>query len=357
MFDKKILKEIKSGEAFLISSSVNSFYLSGFANGVIGLFLTRVNAYLLTDSRYFAEAKTMCGKNFTVVDVGKLVGNCVAYLAMKNKIKTVYFESENLNYKRALKYRAELNDVAFKPSENFIAGFRVAKSKDEIVNIVKAQRIAEKALYDAVVGLKVGVTEKQVSWWIEKVGRELGADAVSFAPIIAFGKSSACPHHEVTNRKLKKGDVVLIDIGFKYKGYCSDMTRMFFTAKPTSLQAKVYDVVLSAQNAAIKKIKAGIDSCDVDAAARGIITSAGYGKNFLHSLGHGVGLEIHEEPRINGRECNPLTENSVITVEPGIYIENSFGVRIEDMVLVKGDKAVNLTKVPKLCEECIVKIK
>jgi Xaa-Pro aminopeptidase len=357
MFDKKILTKIKSGEAFLISSSINSFYLSGFVNGVTGLFLTRTKAYLLTDSRYFAEAKVVCGKNFTVVDVGKLAGNCVAYLAMKNKIKTVYFESENLSYKRALKYRAELNDVAFKPFANFVAGFRIAKRADEIVSIVKAQRIAEKALCGGVAGLKVGVTEEQVAWQIEKLGRELGADAVSFAPIIAFGKSSACPHHESGNRKLKKGDIVLIDIGFKYKGYCSDMTRMLFTAKPTSLQAKVYNVVLDAQNAAIKMIKAGVDSCDVDAAARGIITRAGYGKNFLHSLGHGVGLEIHEEPRLNGRECNPLPKNSVVTVEPGIYIENSFGVRIEDMVLVKGDKSVNLTNVPKLCEECIVKIK
>jgi Xaa-Pro aminopeptidase len=366
MFDQKILKKIKPGEGYLISSPANSFYLNGFTGAIAPFFLTSQKAYLMTDARYFNEAKEKCDKRCSVVNIKPSAAQLLAALAKKHKIKTVYFESEHLTYLRFLKYGAALKQalkpplkqISFKPSENFIAGFRASKTPQEVANIVKAQRIAEKALVIVTKNLKAGQSEKEVAWQIEKIGRELGAEAVSFEPIIAFGANSAIPHHQNTDKKLKKGNVVLLDIGFKYKGYCSDMTRMVFTAAPTPLQTKIYNLVLEAQEAAIKKIRAKAVACNIiDAIARDIIAKAGYGKNFLHSLGHGVGLEIHEYPRLNDLECDPLPENSVVTVEPGIYLQNSFGVRIEDMVLVRGNKALNLTKAPKLLDQCIVKIK
>jgi Xaa-Pro aminopeptidase len=357
MFDKKIFSKIKAREAYFISNPVNSLYLSGFSGAISPFFLTRQKAYLLTDSRYLDEVREKCGKKCGVVDIKKSAADLLMNLAKKHKIKTVYFESENLSYLRYQKYRTDLKNIIFKPSKNFIGGFRIVKTPEEIRNIIKAQRIAEKVLSKVSRNLKSGQSEKETAWQIEKLGRESGADSVSFTPIVGFGKSSSVPHHQNTDKRLKKGDIVLIDMGFKYKGYCSDMTRVFFTAKPTPLQQKIYNLVLEAQEAAIKKIKANADSCEIDAVARKIIAKAGYGKNFTHSLGHGVGLEIHELPHLNGKECNPLPNGTVITVEPGIYLQNSFGVRIEDMVLVKGNKAINLTRAPKRLEECIVKIK
>ncbi len=357
MFDKKILKKIKPGDAHLISNPVNSFYLSGFSGAVSPFFLTSQKAYLLTDARYTAEAEKKCDKNCTVVEIAASATETILALAKKNKIRTVYFESDHLSHSRFQKFGKTLKNISFKPSEKLIEDFRMAKSPQEIANITKAQRVAEKTLLSVIKNLKRGQSENEIAWLLEKTGRELGAENVSFTPIVGFGANSAVPHHQNTSRKLKKGDVVLIDMGFKYKGYCSDMTRVFFTAKPTPLQEKIYDLVLSAQETAIKKIKKGADSCEIDAAAREVIAIAGYEKNFLHSLGHGVGLEIHESPHLNNKECNTLRENTVITVEPGIYIQNSFGVRIEDMVLVKGVEAVNLTRFPKRIKDCIVKIK
>jgi Xaa-Pro aminopeptidase len=146
-------------------------------------------------------------------------------------------------------------------------------------------------------------------------------------------------------------------MGIKYKGYCSDMTRTLFTALPTPLQQKVYNIVLSAQEKAITAIRAGITGAEADSIARKIISKAGYGKNFGHSLGHGIGLQVHELPSLSNHYGEALPENCVVTVEPGIYLLNSFGVRIEDMVLVSGKKALNLTKIPKKITDCIVRLK
>ena len=179
---------------------------------------------------------------------------------------------------------------------------------------------------------------------------------ISFRPIVGFGANSAIPHHQNTDKKFKKGDVVLVDMGFIYGGYCSDMTRTFFTKKPSDLEAQIYNTVLKAQEAAIKHMKIGNTGGDCDKIARDIIAKAGYGKNFGHSLGHGIGLEVHESPNVGPNSKDKLVEHCVITSEPGIYLAGQFGVRIEDMIHVTKKGPVNLAKFPKKLEDVTIKI-
>lgn len=196
--------------------------------------------------------------------------------------------------------------------------------------------------------------ENFLAWEIKKLAHEFGADDTSFDPIISFGPHSARPHHEPDSTPLKKGDIIMIDMGVKYKGYCSDMTRMLFTNTPTPKQAKIYNLVLRAQENAIKKIKAGTSGINADKLSRDIINKAGFKEQYGHAGGHGIGLDIHEIPSLAENYKKSFHANSIITVEPGIYLEGEFGVRIEDMILVTKTGNKNLTKIPKKLEEMIL---
>ncbi|MFA6992444.1 MAG: M24 family metallopeptidase, partial [Candidatus Gracilibacteria bacterium] len=189
--------------------------------------------------------------------------------------------------------------------------------------------------------------EIEVVWKIKELGQKFGAEGVSFDPIVAFGKHTALPHHEPDFTKLKKGDIVMVDMGMKYKGYCSDMTRMIFTAKPTTKQKEIYNLVLKAQENALDKIRSGVSGKKADAFARKIIEKAGYGENYGHAGGHGVGLDIHESPSLSENYKKSIKENSVITIEPGIYLTGEFGIRIEDMAIVKKSGLKTLTRISK----------
>jgi len=354
---KEVQNKIKAGEAFLVTDPSNIRFLCGFTGSNGQMVLTRKKAYLLTDFRYFGLAEKTLPKGTALSKVFKSPFENIRKILAGQKIKVLRFESGATTYAQYLRLKKELAKITLKPETGFIEKLRAVKTKDELAKIVKAQRLAEKIFTKIVKNLKTGQSEKEISWDIIRLAHEYGADDVSFPPIIAFGNNSGTPHHLSGNRKLKKGDIVLIDMGLNYKGYCSDMTRTLFTATPTPLQQKVYNTVLEAQEKAISAIRAGITGAEADAIARKIITKAGYGKNFGHSLGHGVGLQVHEMPSLSNHYGDPLPEDAVVTVEPGIYLQNSFGVRIEDMVLVSRKKAVNLTKIPKKITDCIVKIK
>lgn len=200
------------------------------------------------------------------------------------------------------------------------------------------------------------MSEQHIGWLVESFAHELGAEDISFPPIIGINEHSASPHHQNSPRKLKKGDLVLIDMGVIFKGYCSDMTRMLFSRPLSSFEHKIYSIVLKAQEESAKKLKAGVIGSTIDAVARGIIQKEGFGKVFGHSLGHGVGLDIHELPNLAEKYEKPIPENAVVTVEPGIYLEGKFGVRLEDMMHVKLNGAVNLTKSPKAIQECRISL-
>src|SRR3989339_1055591 len=348
-----------------ITSPGNIFYLTGFQGSNAFIILADRKIHLFTDQRYLSEAKVLIPKkknNFSIQihDLKDKLENKLAKIFKKEKISEINFESNHLKfneYKKLSKFIKKtqkdfkLTNIKLKPNPDFIEKMRLIKKPDEIEKIKKAQNIAKKVLTEIKKELKPGISEMEIAFKIEFMGRKLGAENISFPPIVAFGKNTSIPHHLCDNTKLKNNDIVLLDFGFEYQGYCSDMTRTLFTKTPSEKQKKVYETVLKAQNEAIKNIKPGITGQKADSIARKIIEKAGFKDNFTHSTGHGVGIDIHELPNLSPnfkkKKNIKLQENMVVTVEPGIYIENEFGVRIEDMILITKNGNLNLTKAKK----------
>ena len=236
---------------------------------------------------------------------------------------------------------------------------RAVKTSEEIKLIAKSQQINEKTLKAALKLLKPGIKEKNLAWKIIDIGHQLGAEDISFEPIVAFGKNSASPHYTPAETKYKKSDVVLIDMGMKYKGYCSDMTRTFLPKKASSSLIDHYELVLTAQENCIQNVRAGHKGTHGDFLSRSVFEAVDLAEKFTHSNGHGVGLEIHEAPSLSIKQKRKdrtmkLVENMVITVEPGLYFEGKYGIRIEDMIVVGKSKNKNLTKFPKKIEKILI---
>jgi len=350
----------KKLDALFISDPYNIRHLSGFTGTNGQLFITPKNAYLITDFRYIAVAKKILPPSIQLIEMNK--GLIAATQTLIDKLKlskkaTIGIEERNLSFWKYSLFKKNLKNCELKAAQGMIEELRIFKTEQEVALITKAQRIAEKVFIEVRKNLKVGKTENQIAWEIEQLGHEFGADTISFPAIVGFQENSASPHHQNSNRKLKKGEIVLIDMGMMYKGYCSDMTRMIFTKKPSDFEAKIYNTVLEAQQTTIQKLKAGVKGNIADKWSRDIITQAGYGETFGHSLGHGIGLEVHEAPNLSSSYELPIPEGTIVTVEPGIYLENSFGVRIEDMVLVKRNNVVNLTKIPSKLQDSIFPIR
>lgn len=237
-----------------------------------------------------------------------------------------------------------------------IQEIRAKKSKKEIENIIRAQRICEEILTLCVRKLRIGITEIEIARFIVSEMKKRGVKALAFSPIVAFGKGSSDIHHEPDKTKLKKGDLVMFDFGATWDGYCSDMTRTFIFGEPTMKQKKLYCTVLAAQMKVIRALEKGERSCKkLDTLARNYLAKQ-YKNNFKHGLGHGVGTAIHEWPNFKPHSEDVLTEGMVMTVEPGIYLRGLGGVRIEDMVLITKTGAKNLAKYPKTIEDMIIKV-
>ncbi|MDP9211865.1 MAG: aminopeptidase P family protein [bacterium] len=214
-------------------------------------------------------------------------------------------------------------------------------------NIIRAQRITERAFDDVLAMVRAGATERGIADSIRRRAKVRGASGLAFDPIVAAGAGAAEPHHQPTERRLRAGDLVVIDLGCRYGGYCADMTRTVAIGRPDAEQRKAYRLVLRAQEASIRTVRAGITGRELDATARDVIARGGYGKRFVHSLGHGIGRKVHQRPRISPNRSDRLAAGDVIAVEPGIYVPRRFGIRIEDMVLVTPHGARNLTRTPK----------
>ena len=319
--------------------------------------------YLFTDFRYIERAKNTIKNNITIIDSTKMWKDSVVLeknwhrILKKHKIKSIGINENNLTISQFKKFqkisKIKGQKITFKATPNIIENLREIKSKKEIELIIKSQRLNEKTFIliknfiQKNTSQKAKITELDIVWKIKEFAHFLGVEELSFEPIVAFGKHSSMPHHLSDKTVLKKGDIILIDMGMKYQGYCSDMTRMIFTKPPTKEEREIYNLVLKAQESAIKNIKAEISGKKADNFARDIIKKAGYGKMYGHSGGHGVGLDIHESPSLAETYKDKLKENSIITVEPGIYLEGKFGIRIEDMVLVTKNGTKNLTKINK----------
>ncbi|PIQ78399.1 Xaa-Pro dipeptidase [Candidatus Peregrinibacteria bacterium CG11_big_fil_rev_8_21_14_0_20_41_10] len=344
---------IKNLSALYLTKPENIRYFTGFI-GTFGIALVSSNhTYLITDGRYTEQAKKLCNKKTQIIIIKDSLNEEIKKLAQKHKWQKVGFEGNHLTYYQALKIRRDYKPLNLTPLGGEIDQLRIIKTEQEISTMKESQHINEKTLTETLKFLKVGITEAEIAWKIREIAYQLGATELAFDPIIAFGKNSSSPHYTPDHKcKLKKGDVVLIDMGVKYEGYCSDMTRTFFTKPPSTQEAEVYNTVLAAQVNAINKLKPGMRGKQGDLLSRQIIEQAGYGDHFAHANGHGVGLEIHESPSLSSKSKHQdrnmrLAKNMIITVEPGIYLPGKFGVRIEDMIVIKDEQNINLTKFPK----------
>ncbi|MBT6068800.1 aminopeptidase P family protein, partial [Candidatus Peregrinibacteria bacterium] len=305
--------------------------------------------YFITDARYKQEAKKLKGKlKFELIIQDKNFKELFQKGLKKHRVKHMYFEAEDMTISRLKSFKKLFEKgIKFKETESEIAkNMRVQKNRSEILKTRKAQQIIEKVFKQIKKELKPKQTEKNVAWRIKELCQKYGAEDISFKPIVAFGPNSASPHHTPTDHKLRKGEPVLIDMGARYQGYCSDMTRMIFTNKPTKEQTEVYNTVLKAQTAAIKAIAPGIKASSIAKIAKKIIEDAGYKES--HSLGHGVGIEVHDPPTsLSIKSKDILREGMIVTIEPGIYLPGKFGVRIEDMGVVTRTGIKIFTKTPK----------
>ncbi len=306
--------------------------------------------FFITDARYTIEAKEYA-KNCEVIESANLIDSAKEILK-KNSIKSITFDPNDFTFFEYKNMVKDL-DIEFVEEINFSKTKRLIKSDYEIKLLKKASSLGkdgfkEFAKYIKNSGFKK--SEKELYFNAYKFMSQKGELETSFNPIVAINENAAKPHALPTNKRLKKDDLILVDAGVKYKRYCSDRTctsvanfdNFNFERKQTfknKKHQKIYDIVLKAQEKCIKEARAGIKACDVDKIARDFISQAGYGKYFVHSTGHGVGLDIHEFPNINSKNELIIEDNMVFTIEPGIYIPNEFGVRIEDTVYIKNGKA------------------
>lgn len=333
--------------AHLITKKENIGYLTNFWGSSGNALVSPRSIKLFTDSRYTEEAKSTVFQNVKILDFKELK----AYI--NNKV--VGYEANHVTVAQLNFLKNKYPKVSFRKLKNGIEKSRIIKTDAEIKIIQKAAAINDRILEDIRGIIKIGIMEKELQWEIRKLAYSYGAEKMAFNTIVNFNINTALPHHEPNETKLKKGDLILIDMGVKFEKYCSDITRVFFTKKPTAKEKEVFYTLLEAQEKAIEQINKNNSCQNADKAAREHIKQAGYGEYFGHTLGHGVGLEIHESPTLSPLSKDKFTENNVFTIEPGIYIPNQFGIRLEDLFIYKQKKAMRLSKFTKEIEELILK--
>lgn len=320
-------------DSFLIMNPENIYYVSGFTGTSGYLFISTQENFLITDFRYTKQASEQ-SSNFKILECKDNIWNLVMDIINKYNIKNMVFESHFITYNKYIEMCKVIKDIELIPMEDFIEKIRAIKNKDEISLIEKAAQITDEA-FDYILGIiKPGITEKDIAFELEYYMRKRGADSLSFDTIVASGYRSALPHGVAGDKKIENGDLLTLDFGCRYKRYCSDMTRTVVVGNVREEQRKIYQTVYNAQKLAKEYIKAGLSGEAVDMKAREIINLAGYKGMFGHGLGHGVGLEVHEAPRLAPGVKKELKQDMVVTIEPGIYINNFGGVRIEDLVVV-----------------------
>lgn len=340
----------EGADAALIVSDVNRWYFTGMSSTAGTLLVLRDAAYFVIDFRYIEVAKNSI-KNAEVVLQEKLTEQLDALLK-KHGAKTVAIESGYMTVGQLESFRSKLPGYEFLTDSalnNAILQMRCYKDAEEVACIKKAQSITDAAFAETLNFIAAGKTEKEITAYLEYAMKRFGADDLAFETIAAGGPNSAKPHAIPGDRPLQTGDFFTIDFGASYNGYCSDMTRTVAIGEPTDEMRKVYNIVLEAQKIGIAAAKAGVPCRAVDDAARSYIYAQGYEGCFGHGLGHSVGMEIHEDPRFSPSEdpaviCHP---GMILTVEPGIYLEGRFGIRIEDMVYFAENGTEDLTNSPK----------
>ena len=345
---EKYLSLLTDGvDGLLLTSRYSRHYGAGYdiAEGVA--IVTRNGCRYFTDSRYIESAQNGI-QGFEVLEMtrqnpySKLLNDAIADFG----VKTLGYEENYMTVAEFMAYEKKLNAQLI-PLHSKIAGFRQVKEAYELERMRKAQQITDAAFAEVLTRIDVGMTEKEVAAELIYCLLKNGGEGLAFDPIVVSGPNTSLPHGVPSDRRLKEGDLVTMDFGVIYQGYCSDMTRTVALGYATEEMRKVYDTVLKAQLAGIEATRAGVKGKDIDAAARQVIVDAGYGDYFGHGYGHSIGMECHEQPSCSPAGETVMEENMVSSAEPGIYLPGKFGVRIEDVVIIKADGCEDITRSPK----------
>ncbi|MDE7094844.1 MAG: aminopeptidase P family protein [Oscillospiraceae bacterium] len=331
----------------LITDDINRRYLTGMKSSAGFVLIFPEQAYLIIDFRYIEKARSLV-KSCEVIEQEQNVFEQLKIILQKHHAKTIAIESKSMTLQRLKNFQKNLKDFEFVTSDvlsQSLYDLRTVKSQEEIQKIKSAQELAEHAFNHLLENLHVGMTEREVALALDFDMRKNGAEDLSFETIALTGSHTSMPHGVPDDRKIQKHDFVLMDFGAVVDGYHSDMTRTVCVGQPTEEMKYIYEIVRHAQDMAKKSAKAGISGKDLDAVARNVISQAGYEKQFGHSLGHGVGMEIHEYPLASPSYHKILEIGNVVTIEPGIYLPEKFGVRIEDFVHITKNGCENLTNI------------
>lgn len=327
--DKLLTNMKKRGiDLVFITDEKNMHYFANFYKGEGYVVIGEGVLCVVTDSRYTVFAKNEC-KGFEVKNIAEV--SFKDFVSDKDKVG---FEDSKISYSLYKKIQLEVPTLV--PIGDMIDEIREVKSQEEISLIKKSAEITDKAFSHMVSFIKPLMTEKEISIELEYTIKKLGGDELSFSPIVASGLNGALPHAIPTEKRVQNGELLVLDFGTSLKGYASDMTRTLALGDISKDKFDAYQKVLYAQKTALSMVKEGVRACDVDRCARDILDKD-YNGLFSHSLGHGVGLDVHEKPNLSYRNLNTLKASNIVTIEPGIYLEGNFGIRIEDLVLVKND--------------------
>jgi len=341
-------------DALLLTNLTNVSYLSGFSGSHAFILLTGKGSVFYTDFRYKeAACNDVSGHEVEIYRDSLLKTVCRRLRAAG--MKRLGFEASSLPFSSYTDLKREFSGIRLVPTRGYIEGLRAVKDAGELDLIREAAAIIERVLARAVRLLKPGISENDAGLEIDYLIRREGADKPSFETIVAFGESSSMPHAKLSDRRLRNGDTVLIDIGCMVRGYSSDLTRTFFFNSISARQKKVYGAVLEAQQKALSIITPGTAVSRIDKKARQCLRARGYGREFGHALGHGVGREVHEFPRISSKSEEKVQQGMVFTIEPGVYLPGWGGVRIEDMVAVTAGGCEVLTKAPKELQDVVLR--
>lgn len=326
--------QAEGADVFLISNPVNRRYITGFTGSAGLVWISSTKQAILTDFRYVEQVKAEC-PGWELIRI-ETYNDALEELIKGENIRSIVFEEEHVTVKQLREWQDRFA-VELKGSSGWVEELRMCKTPAEVEHIRRAAQIGDEAFAELLPNIKSGRTEREIALELEYLMRRKGASAMSFAPIVASGPQSALPHARPGERILSYGDFVVMDFGCVVNGYCSDMTRTIVIGEPEERHLLIYDLVLKAQVEAVEAVAPGKTGAEIDAIAREIIAEAGYGDYFGHGLGHSVGLEVHENPRLSKTDQTVLAPGMIVTVEPGVYLPGFGGVRIEDLVVVTED--------------------
>jgi len=346
------IEELKTDGLF-VNYLPNIRYLTNFSGSSAAMIIFQDSIWFFTDDRYEEQVQTeLYPLPNLQIHITRDIWNYLIDKKLLKDINALAFEAEKLSYQEVINIRNLIRPVKFKPGETIVEPYTMPKSPEELENIKKACAMSEEVFNIVLKNFKTGMTEKELAAEIVYYARKLGSEGEPFPTIVVSGKRSSMPHGSPTDKQIKANEVVTVDFGCVVNGFCSDITRVFAVGKYTKEQKSIYELLIKAKENAIAQIRPFVNGKLVDQAARSMIAKAGYGDFFQHSLGHGIGIMPHEMPLITFRKENEIIpEGCALAIEPGIYIPNKYGMRVEDNVYVAKDSAKHLTKAP---EELIV---